>query len=462
MDNIICEASRKSEKSDIEKWVANAHAENPINAFIGAFYVRDCRGGKGERKAGKRMFVELRRLDPTNFNKIAHHIPFYGRFDDLIRIIKHGPELMQIINAQLLVDITDMESRKKISLLGKWLPTEKCNLDRKYGFVNNFCDYTNFTKKEYRKTVSSLRKYLNIIERLMCEKKWGEIQYPQVPAKCMFKLKKAFEKHDSERFRKYKQDLSEGKVKVCGNTLYPHEILMAICKAKEEDIILEKQWEEIVKETVSKGKLENSICICDVSGSMGGIEDPAFQPIHASVAMSILISQCCQGDFSQQIITFSEKPEFVDLTKFSTIREKIYNLSRAAWGGSTNLQGVFDLLLSTAKMLNTPQEFLPTRLFIFSDMAFDCASGRGVSLAKIREKYSEAGFKIPQIIFWNLSGKVQNSPCETNEEGVLKISGFSPVILKILMENGCVSTDLFIKSIVDSPRYVRIIDSLAN
>lgn len=462
MDKIIAEASRETEKSDIEKWTAQAYAENPINTFVGAFYLRDCRGGKGERKAGKRMFTELKRIDPTNFGKVAHLIPFYGRFDDLIRIMKRGPELMQIINAQLLVDTTDMESKKKISLLGKWLPTEKCNLDKKYGFISNFCDYTSLTKKEYRTTVSSLRKYLNITERLMCEKKWEEIEYPHVPAKCMFKLKKAFEKHDPERFRKYKQDLAEGKVKVCGNTLFPHEILMAICKEKEEDIILEKQWQEILTETVSKGKLENSVCICDVSGSMGGIEDPKFQPIHASVAMSIFISQCCQGDFSQQVITFSGNPEFVDLSKFSTIREKIYNLSRASWGGSTNLQGVFDLLINTAKMMNTPQEFLPTRLFIFSDMAFDCANGRGTSLAKIREKYRESNVMIPQIIFWDLSGKVQNSPCDSNEEGVIKISGFSPVILKILMENGCVSTDLFIKAIIDSPRYTRVIDALAN
>ena len=468
MEELVTQAYRTTDETSIEKWISQSHAENPIDTFIIAFYTRDCRQGKGERKVGLKMFKLLYRLDHERFYKIMELIPTFGRWDDLIKIMKNGSELMRVITTQLFQDINDMDSGKKISLLGKWLPTENSKLDKKHNFITNFCDYTFLTKREYRKMISSLRKYLNITERLMCEKKWNEIEYSKVPAKCMLKLSKAFQKRDAERFSEFKRKLATGETKICGKTLFPHELVIEICKLSTENITLEKQWETIVQETCITGSLENSICICDVSGSMGGISQNKFAPIHASIGLSILISQCTKGDFREKIITFSSEPEFVDLSAFSTIREKIYNLSRANWQQNTNLQKVFELILNTGKTgtpehpNGIPNEFLPKKLFIFSDMEFDCAVNRNSSLTEIKRKYQESGYTLPTIIFWNLTGNIRHTPCEPDENGVIMISGFSPVILKILMKNGFFSTKLFIKSVVESPRYLPIIDALSN
>jgi hypothetical protein len=465
MEELVTQAYRTTDETSIEKWIEQSYTENPINTFIIALYTRDCRQGKGERKVGLRMLKILFKRDPERFYKIAELIPTFGRWDDLIKIMKNGSELMRVITTQLFQDINDMDSNRKISLLAKWLPTENCKLDKKHNFITSFCDYTFLSKREYRKTISSLRKYLKITERLMCEKKWGEIEYSKVPSKCMLKLSKAFQKNDPERFSEFKRKLTTGETKICGKTLFPHELVMQICRLSEEDITLEKQWETILQETCITGTLENSICICDVSGSMGDISHNKFVPIHASIGLSILISQCAKGDFREKIITFSSEPEFVDLSLWNTVREKIYNLSRANWQQNTNLQKVFELILNVAKNgapNGIPNEFLPKKLFIFSDMEFDCAVSNNSSLDEIKRKYQESGYTLPTIIFWNLSGNIRHSPCEPNENGVIMISGFSPVILKILMKNGFFSTKLFIQSIIESPRYLPIIDVLAN
>jgi len=138
MEELITQIDRNFESVNIEKWVTQSFIENPIKTFIIAFYTRDCREGKGERKAGLKILKILYKLDSINFFKIAELIPIFGRWDDIIKVMKNGPELMRHITAQLFQDINDMDSGKKISLLGKWLPSENSKLDRKYNFITNF------------------------------------------------------------------------------------------------------------------------------------------------------------------------------------------------------------------------------------------------------------------------------------------------------------------------------------
>jgi hypothetical protein len=47
----------------------------------------------------------------------------------------------------------------------------------------------------------------------------------------------------------------------------------------------------------------------------------------------------------------------------------------------------------------------------------------------IARKYADAGYSMPNIVFWNLNAH-DNVPAKFNENGVALVSGFSPAIVK--------------------------------
>jgi len=55
----------------------------------------------------------------------------------------------------------------------------------------------------------------------------------------------------------------------------------------------------------------------------------------------------------------------------------------------------------------------------------------------IRRKYNNAGYEMPQIVFWNLNGGYgrDNTPVRFNDQGVALVSGFSPAIMKAVLAN---------------------------
>jgi hypothetical protein len=54
----------------------------------------------------------------------------------------------------------------------------------------------------------------------------------------------------------------------------------------------------------------------------------------------------------------------------------------------------------------------------------------------IEQKFSDAGYKVPAIVFWNLNAK-DNVPVKHDKSGVALVSGFSPSIVKSVL-----STDM--------------------
>ena len=68
-----------------------------------------------------------------------------------------------------------------------------------------------------------------------------------------------------------------------------------------------------------------------------------------------------------------------------------------------------------------------------SDMQFDqCAEFDDSAMESIKRNYEEAGYSLPQVVFWNLNSK-GGVPVQANSQGVALISGFSPAILKSLL-----------------------------
>ena len=102
-------------------------------------------------------------------------------------------------------------------------------------------------------------------------------------------------------------------------------------------------------------------------------------------------------------------------------------------GGNTNLHKAFENILDLATTHKVPETDMPQMLLIMSDMQFDhCTTYDDSAIEMIRRKYETAGYKMPQVVFWNLNAG-ENVPVKSNEHGVALVSGFSPAIIKPLL-----------------------------
>lgn len=61
---------------------------------------------------------------------------------------------------------------------------------------------------------------------------------------------------------------------------------------------------------------------------------------------------------------------------------------------------------------------------------------------------------MPNIVFWNVDARQKNLPVQKNESGVALVSGFSPVIFKIAVENK--TPEQVMLDTINSERYSKI------
>ena len=258
--------------------------------------------------------------------------------------------------------------------------------------------------------------------------------------------------------------------KVNAEALYPQEIAERIFNSygyggwskranlsETDRLMLQKYWDNL--KDFYNGREENGIAIVDVSGSMTGT------PMNAAVSLGAYIAEKAHGPFANHFITFSNHPQLVRFEGVDIV-DKFIRCSNADWGGTTNLKAVFDLLLMTAKNQNTRVEDMPTRLYIFSDMEFDSCVSFGnydswgyyrmtsessikTGLESIKEEWARKGYKLPQVIFWNLNARNNNIPAIG--EGFSYVSGFSPSMIDCIL-TGKDGYDLMLEKLM-SKRY---------
>lgn len=471
---------RKFDQNDGAKdLILRSWNENKLDTLRIVFQARDCRGGKGERDAFIYCLKELIALSKADVLCNLVHIPLYGRWDDLLKLLdtELRAEVVEIFCQQLKKDLENLQNGKgyEVSLAAKWAPTEGRKYDKKYCAIKLFCKRLGCDRKEYRKKyLTPLRKHLEIVERNMALNMWDEINYSNVPAICMSKRKKAFEKHDEMRFNEWKNRLRSGDTSVKVNTMQgnmqPHLIVKQYRDAPYgEDIVAEEQWNNVVDEVKKLGTLDSSLWLVDMSGSMIG------EPMTVAMSLGILGSQLVCDRFKNLLITFSTEPQFFHI-EGEKLYQKIKNIYDGMtpyemWGGSTNLEKAYELILMTAlgyvknKGTNQwiqvneriPNEEMPKSFYILSDMQFDCAASGRTNFDDMRLSFKKHGYEIPNIIFWNLRGDTKDFPVKANDNGVILLSGFSPMILKYVITLGREFTPTFLlKKILSDERYSRI------
>ena len=428
----IAGASRYMHEQEIVQMFSRAHAENRNLAYQILFWARDCRGGAGEKRFFRTVANFCKEVHAQEWEIVSIHVPEFGSWKDLFIIDDVSEENLSFLATQL-------EENKNANLLAKWFP-------RKGQWFTGMHKYKGMTPKE-------LRKYLvaktNVVETQMCKGNWSSIDYNTVPSVAMNRYRDTFMKRDKVRFTAHNQDVLDGKAKVNASVLFPYQLYQAVIQG-EDTVAVEAQWQSLPD--YMEGSTERILPICDVSGSMNGL------PMDVSVSLGLYISERNKGIFKDAVITFSDTPS-MHYVQGSNLAERMFNLNSADWGYSTNLQATFDLVLSSAVRENLPESEMPTKLLIISDMEFNEA-GCDSNLDAIRDQYAASGYVMPEVIFWNVNGRLGNVPASSKDMGIGLVSGFSPSILTAILQ-GKVETpvELMLKA-VDTDRYRAVTHSL--
>jgi hypothetical protein len=299
------------------------------------------------------------------------------------------------------------------------------------------------TAQQYRKKVVALRKYISLLEQKMSSKEWGDIEYSKVPSQAFRKHTKAFNRHDSDRFSEFITKAISGEEKINTETLYTYEVFDAVKNG--QGAAADAMWANLPDYTNGK----NAIVLADVSGSMTG------RPMSVSVSLALYFAERNQGPFNGYFLTFTEESKLVKVHG-NTLREKLNNIESSKWGYNTNLQSAFDAILKAAIASNATAEELPSVLYIISDMEFDQATrgNKKTNLEKAQEKFSDAGYELPHVVFWNVYARNVQMPATMYDDKVTLISGLSQSTFRYAVENKSPLELMF--SVLNSERYSQI------
>lgn len=468
--NFAVASLRSASDVEIVEKFTKAFFEDKELAVKWLFFARDIREGLGERRLFRVCLRALALLDEEAAIKLLPYVSEYGRYDDLFSLALDADDNDEIckkvywlVLEQLSKDEENMKAGKPISLLAKWMPSTNCSSKQRKELAKRLCRFWDMPEKQYRQSLSALRKYLNVVERKMCANEWDKIDYSAVPSKANLIYKNAFMEHDALRRQEYLGKLQKGEVKINSSVAFPHDIVSKYSKGyndfrqlviDEEDVTLEEMWKGLPDLVQGCG---NTIVVADGSSSMQFRVDPKSQTTALDVAnaLAIYFAERSSGEFKDKYITFSERPQLVDLSKGKTLKDKLNIAYAYKEVADTNIEATFDLILQTAINSNATQDEIPANVLIISDMEFNagtCGRPDETLFQTIEAKFAEAGYKMPRLVFWNVNSRTNTIPVKENELGVALVSGFSVNVIKMVMSGKLDPYEVLVEQLM-SPRY---------
>ena len=431
-----------------------SYEEDPLYTMKWLMYARHIKLGLGERDIFRMMLTKIGDLHPEMALQfiIGTELWNYGRWDDVLRIFFDTTStilydgLGEVISNQFRRDVIGCSLGDSISLLAKWMPSNNTSSKQKRSEAVILQSLLHLSAREYRKTLSRLSEYLAVVDRKASLNQWNDINYNHVPSKSNVKYRNAFLKHDEERRQVYLASLEKGddSVKINANSMFLYDIVQAYVKADScwdsslnpYDETLEQLWND----QESPKDYDDILVIRDGSGSMCQQLTGNSSVTALSVADSIAL-YCAQYNknesFKNRFITFSNRPQMVDISMCETLRDKLRRLHRFDDYSNTDIEATFDLILDTAVKNHLPQDELPSSCLIISDMQFDQATAHDDNTTVIescRQKFEVLGYTMPRLIFWNVSVYAHNTiPVQMHPSGVILVSGFSKSIVDMVV-----------------------------
>jgi len=460
-------AYRKRSDEDCILLFKNAFEENESLALKCLFYLRDCRGGQGERRFFRTCFKWLAQEYPEAAARNIENLSEYGRWDDVIYACVDTPiedKALAFIKKQLALDV----QCKTPSLLGKWLPSENASASETKRMGNIVREYLGMSHREYRKTLSVLRERINIVERLMSANRWDEIEFDKIPSRAGLIYKNAFARRDIIA-KKYEAFAKDKTTTVNASVLYPYEVVHKAVEGtcgwgyRFEDMsatdraMVEKYWNNLPD--YLNGADCKMLCVVDTSGSMTGRE--ASAPINVAIGLGMYCAERVSGPFKNHYISFSSRPQLIKIEGVDFV-DKVRRIYKTNLCENTDLVATFEMIRKIA-MQSDPAD-CPTSIVVISDMEIDSGTGhwgRGsrdeygwllTEMEQERKKWEACGLQCPALTYWNVDAR-QNNILDLGPN-VSYVSGMSPVIFEQVIK-GVSGWDLCLEKLL-SPRYAAV------
>ena len=452
-------ACRNESVEQIENLLTKSYVFNRVNTLKIVYWASDIRGGAGERRFFKVALNWLYKNHKEDFYQYLNFDPEFSRWDVLFdfdddKVISY---LCENISNPLLCKwlprknyYTDKWKNHKVFYKNgvksefTWVKTKKRSLYN--GLASKICKKLGWSPKEYRKWVSS---HSATVEQQMSANKWSEIDYSKIPSVAFNKYSKAWMRHDSERFQKFIEEVQEGKTKINASAIFPHDIIKNAIQLDYYSVAIQKltdaqiaQWESLPNWVEPNSFLP----VCDTSGSMYGNNG---LPGLICLSLGLYLSERNTGVFKDAFMTFSNNPTLQVLK--GNINQRLSQLANADWGQNTNLLRVFDIILTRAQEYKLSPDEMPKNLLVISDMEFD-SCGLLTNYESIKLRYQSSGYKIPNIVFWNVNGRVGNVPVTVNDQGVALVSGASPQVIRAVL-SGDLDPVKCMERTINNPRY---------
>ena len=464
-------AYRTRSESDCIVLFQKAFEEDPVYALKCLFYLRDARGGQGERRFFRVVTSWLANNKTDAMKRNLKYVPEFGRWDDLYAFVGTPLEYdaFALMKDQFILDL----QCKTPSLLAKWLKSENTSSQKSRALALKTRQAFGLSPRLYRKGLSLLRKRINVLERLMSAGEWDKIEFDKIPSRAGLIYRNAFARHDIERMRAdknavaYKDFVQDKNTKVNAKVLYPYEVVAQATaytgmngywtrrekNDPTERAAINKYWDNL--EDYFNGASLDALCVIYTSGSMWGTS--ASAPINVAVSIGLYAAERARGPFHGHYISFSSRPQLIE-TRGVDFVDKVKRIWETNLCENTNIEATFDMLLKTALKNNCKQEELPKTIVVVSDMEFDQARGyygrrhvdSSTLMENISRKWEQAGYRMPNLVFWNVEARQDNIPMKA-KNGITFCSGFSPVLFEQIMK-GKTGYDLMMDKL-NSARY---------
>ena len=452
-------ALRNAEDNEIISRFIKAYTEDNNMAMKILFFARDIRGGLGERRVFRSIWKWLSLHEAESVRKNITNVPEYGRFDDLLSLLD-GPcekDMLSFIKEQLDKDLAALKIGERVSLLAKWLPSVNTSNKDTVKKAKKIAKALGFSDVEYRKVLVSLRAEIKLMENYLREKDYS-FSYEKQPSKALYKYRLAFFRNDQDRYCAFLEKAESNPSVMNTGTLTPYDVIRPIIHRAEAEIEISEEerrsmditWKALPDYTGA----ENALAVVDGSGSMYcGF---GYTPATVAQSLGIYFAEHNKGCFHNHFITFSENPRLVRVMGRDIVEKLRYCMSFDECA-NTDLLRTFDLILNTAIQNKAKQEEIPEKLYIISDMEFDyCANhAEMTNFECAKKKFAKYGYRLPQIVFWNVESRNLQQPVTKNEQGVALVSGTSPQIFSMLSE-GILDPYSFMLETLSAKRYERI------
>ena len=348
------------------------------------------------------------------------------------------------------------------SLIFKWLKSENCSSKESKALGTLTRKYFELSPKAYRKMLSWGREKIRIVERLMSENRWEEIDFSKLPSKAGLLYRNAFERR-KEIAEKYKEFARDKSSTVNAGTLYPYEVVEKAIKVmgsgmwqksqtsldSTERLMVNKYWDNM-KDYFEGSKL-NALCMVDTSSSMLTL------PMTVAISLGLYCAERAKGPFTNHYISFSREPRLVEC-KGVDFCDKVHRIVSANLCENTNIEKAFDMVLKTAIQNHVAQEDLPEHIIVISDQEFDQGTydrkDTNTLMEGICRKWEAMGYRMPNLVFWNVDARNKNGNIPMLGSRVSFVSGFSPAVFKII-SSGKTGEELMWEALNDE-RYANI------